>query len=352
MSDMDPKITEINDEADVQPLVEVRNVKKYFDLPLGLLKTLLRYEKEVVHAVDDVSLDIYKGETLGLVGESGSGKTTLLRCIARIYDPTSGSINFDGQDIVKLGKADLRKERRKFQVVFQDPYSSLNPRMTVEDVLMEILSVHKIRPEIMRKDRVKELINMVGLTDDALRRLPANFSGGQRQRIGIAKALAMEPELLLADEPVSALDVSIQAQVINLLLELKRKLNLTMLFVTHDLRVVRHVSDRIAVMYLGKIMEIGPSRELFSNPIHPYTKALLAAAPELDPENRSERPALLGDPPSPIHIPPGCRFHPRCPFAIDSCKVDEPEMQDIGHRHQAACPVIIAKMGIETKTTN
>lgn len=332
---------QMNAYKDQQPLVEIKNVKKYFELPLGLLRTILRHEKEVVHAVDDVTLDIYKGETLGLVGESGSGKTTLLRCIARIYDPSTGSILHEGKDILKLSKKDLRSERRKFQVVFQDPYSSLNPRMTVKQVLMEILSVHNLRPEAERMDRVNELLSLVGLTSDALHRLPANFSGGQRQRIGIAKALAMEPRLLLADEPVSALDVSIQAQVINLLLDLKKKLDLTMLFVTHDLRVVRHVSDRIAVMYLGKIMEVGPTKELFNNPMHPYTRALLAAAPELDPEDRTERPALLGDPPSPIRIPPGCRFHPRCPLAIDSCKVDQPELVDVGHRHMAACPVVL-----------
>lgn len=332
----------------VQPLVEVKNVKKYFDLPRGLLKTILRYEKETVHAVDDVSLVIYKGETLGLVGESGSGKTTLLRCIARIYDPSSGEILHEGKNILKLNANDLRAERRKFQVVFQDPYSSLNPRMTVKDVLMEILSVHNIRPEAERMDRARELVSLVGLTSDALNRLPANFSGGQRQRIGIAKALAMEPRLILADEPVSALDVSIQAQVINLLLDLKEKLDLTMLFVTHDLRVVRHVSDRIAVMYLGKIMEVGTTREVFSNPVHPYTRALLEAAPELDPENRTEKPALLGDPPSPIHIPPGCRFHPRCPLAEESCKVNHPEPVEIGYRHIVSCPVAVRKMGLST----
>ncbi|MCE5208725.1 MAG: ABC transporter ATP-binding protein [Chloroflexi bacterium] len=341
MEAMMEKTDKLDGHGDQQPLVEIKHVKKYFDLPRGLLKTILRYEKETVHAVDDVSLDIYKGETLGLVGESGSGKTTLLRCIARIYDPSSGIIMHEGKDILKLSKKELRTERRKFQVVFQDPYSSLNPRMTVKQVLMEILSVHNIRPEEERLDRVNELLTMVGLTSDALNRLPANFSGGQRQRIGVAKALAMEPRLLLADEPVSALDVSIQAQVINLLLDLKEKLDLTMLFVTHDLRVVRHVSDRIAVMYLGKIMEIGSTREIFNNPVHPYTQALLAAAPELDPENRTERPALLGDPPSPIHIPPGCRFHPRCPLAIESCKVDQPELIEAGYKHMAACPVVM-----------
>ncbi len=334
--DLDERVHQQNDG---KPILQVLNVKKYFDLPLGLLKTLLRYEKEIVHAVDDVSIDIYKGETLGLVGESGSGKTTLLRCIARIYDPTSGEILYGGRDILKLTKAELRKERRHIQVVFQDPYSSLNPRMTVKQILMEILTVHNIRSKEARLERAQELLTLVGLTPDALNRLPSQFSGGQRQRIGIARALAMEPTLLLADEPVSALDVSIQAQVINLLMNLQKQLNLTMLFVTHDLRVVRHVSDRIAVMYLGKIMEVGPTSELFERPVHPYTRALLAAAPELDPENRAERPALLGDPPSPIHIPAGCRFHPRCPYAVESCKKDDPELIGVADRHLAACPI-------------
>lgn len=321
----------------------VRNVKKQFVLPLGLLPTLLRRKHEVVTAVDDVSLEIKKGEILGVVGESGSGKTTLLRCIARIHGADAGEIIFDGRDILKLNKGDMRAERRKIQVIFQDPYSSLNPRMTVKQMLMEILTVHNICPPEERLPRAISLLETVGMNPDALNRLPSQFSGGQRQRIGIARALAMEPAMLLADEPVSALDVSIQAQVLNLLLNLQRKLNLTMLFVTHDLRVVRHVSHRIAVMYLGKIMEIGPTEQIFSNPVHPYTRALLAAAPELDPTQRETKPALLGEPPSPIHIPPGCRFHPRCPFAQDSCKVDKPELMEVTSGHLAACPVMMKK---------
>lgn len=326
-----------------ETFLTVRNVKKQFVLPLGLLPTLLRRKHEVVTAVDDVSLEIKKGEILGVVGESGSGKTTLLRCIARIHGADSGEIIFDGRDILKLNKSELRAERRKIQVIFQDPYSSLNPRMTVKQMLMEILTVHNICPPEERLPRAISLLETVGMNPDALNRLPSQFSGGQRQRIGIARALAMEPAMLLADEPVSALDVSIQAQVLNLLLNLQRKLNLTMLFVTHDLRVVRHVSHRIAVMYLGKIMEIGPTEQIFSNPVHPYTRALLAAAPELDPTRRETKPALLGEPPSPIHIPPGCRFHPRCPFALESCKVEKPELAEVSTGHLAACPVMMKK---------
>jgi oligopeptide/dipeptide ABC transporter ATP-binding protein len=321
----------------------VRNVKKQFVLPLGLLPMLLGHKHDVVTAVDGVSLEIKKGEILGVVGESGSGKTTLLHCIARIHSADSGEVIFDGRDILKLNKRELRAERRKIQVIFQDPYSSLNPRMTVKQMLMEIFSVHKICPPEERLARAISLLETVGMGPDALNRLPSQFSGGQRQRIGIARALAMEPAILLADEPVSALDVSIQAQVLNLLLKLQRNLNLTMLFVTHDLRVVRHISHRIAIMYLGKIMEVGPTEQIFSNPVHPYTHALLAAAPELDPTRRETKPALLGEPPNPIHIPPGCRFHPRCPFALDSCKVDEPELLEVSSGHLAACPVMMIK---------
>ncbi|MCJ7626527.1 MAG: ATP-binding cassette domain-containing protein [Anaerolineaceae bacterium] len=324
-----------------KPLLEICSVKKVFELPLGLIHTIMRKKPEIVTAVDHVSLEIQKGEILGVVGESGSGKTTLLRCIARIYDPESGEIFFEGKDILKLNPSELRNVRRKIQVVFQDPYSSLNPRMTVKQMLMEILSVHNIRPRSERMDHAVELLEIVGMTPDALNRLPSQFSGGQRQRIGIARSLAMEPSLLLADEPVSALDVSIQAQVINLLMNLQKMLGLTMMFVTHDLRVVQHVSHRIAVMYLGKIMENGSTHRLFEQPYHPYTQALLAAAPGLDPTIREEKPALLGEPPSPIHIPPGCVFHPRCPLAIESCRINIPELIEVEPGHFTACPVVI-----------
>jgi oligopeptide/dipeptide ABC transporter ATP-binding protein len=322
-----------------QPILEVRGLRKTFELPLGLIQTVLRHKPEIVTAVDDVAFAVTKGETLGIVGESGCGKTTLLRCIARLYQPEKGEILFEGRDILKLKLEEMRLERRKIQVVFQDPYSSLNPRMTVGQILGEILKVHKIVPPEQYRARMEELLDMVGMNADALKRLPSQFSGGQRQRIGIARALAMEPTVLLADEPVSALDVSIQAQVINLLMDLKQRLNLTMVFITHDLRVVRHVSDRIAVMYLGKIMEIGPSKRIFANPRHPYTRALLAAAPELDPSIRTETSALQGDPPSPIHIPAGCRFHPRCILSVESCKVGIPPLIEVEPGHFAACPI-------------
>jgi len=324
---------------EIKPIIEVRNLRKTFDLPLGLIQTILRHKKEIVTAVDYVDFTVAKGETLGIVGESGCGKTTLLRCLARLYTPDKGEILFEGRDILKLNHEEMRLERRKIQVVFQDPYSSLNPRMTVGQILGEILSVHKIVAKDEQRARMEDVLNLVGMNADALRRLPLQFSGGQRQRIGIARALAMEPTVLLADEPVSALDVSIQAQVINLLMDLKQRLNLTMIFITHDLRVVRHVSDRIAVMYLGKIMEIGPSRRIFANPRHPYARALLAAAPELDPTIRTEISALQGDPPSPIHIPTGCRFHPRCAVAVESCKQGIPPLIEVEPGHFSACPI-------------
>jgi oligopeptide/dipeptide ABC transporter ATP-binding protein len=330
-----------------QPILEIRDLRKTFELPLGLIQTLMRHKPEIVTAVDNVTFTVDKGETLGIVGESGCGKTTLLRCIARLYQPEKGEILFEGRDILKLKLEEMRIERRKIQVVFQDPYSSLNPRMTVKQILGEILNVHKIVPHEQNRARMEELLNMVGLNPDALSRLPSQFSGGQRQRIGIARALAMEPTVLLADEPVSALDVSIQAQVINLLMDLKERLNLTMIFITHDLRVVRHVSDRIAVMYLGKIMEIGPAKRIFTNPRHPYTRALLAAAPELDPTIRTEVSALQGDPPSPIHIPPGCRFHPRCALAVESCKVGIPPLIEAEPGHFAACPITASELQIQ-----
>jgi oligopeptide/dipeptide ABC transporter ATP-binding protein len=332
------------------PVIEVRDLKKTFELPLGFIQTILRHKPEVVTAVDHVDLTISKGEILGVVGESGCGKTTLLRCIARLYPPDSGEILFEGRNILKMSPEEMRLERRKIQVVFQDPYSSLNPRMSVGQILGEILAVHKIVPPEKKKERMIELLEMVGLHADALNRLPSQFSGGQRQRIGTARALAMEPTVLLADEPVSALDVSIQAQVINLLMELQSELGLTMMFITHDLRVVRHISDRIAVMYLGKILEIGPTKEIFSRPMHPYTRALLAAAPELDPTIRNEVSALQGDPPSPIHIPSGCRFHPRCSLAIESCKTGIPPLQEIAPGHFAACPITAALEASPSKT--
>jgi oligopeptide/dipeptide ABC transporter ATP-binding protein len=323
--------------GDRPAILEVKDIYKRFEIPLGIIQWAARKKPEVVTAVDYVSLEVKKGEILGIVGESGCGKTTLLRCIARLYEPESGEINFEGRNILEMSAGDMRTERRKIQMIFQDPYSSLNPRFRVGQMLKEVLAVHNICPAEKRDQRVVELLEMVGMHADVSTRFPSQFSGGQRQRIGIARALAMEPTLLLADEPVSALDVSVQAQVINLLMDLQRELSLTMVFVSHDLRVVRHVSDRVVVMYLGKVMEMGTSGRIFANPVHPYTRVLLAAAPQLDPNVRSDVAAIQGDPPSPIHIPPGCRFHPRCQSAIEKCRHEVPPLIEIEPGHMAAC---------------
>jgi oligopeptide/dipeptide ABC transporter ATP-binding protein len=325
-----------------RPVLEIKDLCKTFKLPLGLLPWMLGRKAEVVTAVDHVSLGVQKGEILGVVGESGCGKTTLLRCIARIYESDSGKVLFEENDLTEANPQQMRGLRRKIQVIFQDPYSSLNPRLKVKQVLDEVLRVHDIVPPEKREERVLELLRLVGMDCEALNRLPSQFSGGQRQRIGIARALAMEPSLLLADEPVSALDVSIQAQVINLLVELQENLGLTMIFVSHDLRVVRHISARVAVMYLGKIMEIGPTEAVFANPGHCYTKVLLAAAPELDPTLRTEVSAVQGDPPSPIHIPPGCRFHPRCSEATEVCRSEIPSLEEVELGHFVACHLSVA----------
>jgi len=318
------------------PLLRINNLKKYFPIRGGL------FSREVarVHAVDDVSFTLMKGETLGLVGESGCGKSTTGRCILRLIEPTAGEVWFEDKNVTTLDKRSLRHLRRDMQIIFQDPYASLNPRMTVGSIIGEALVIHKLaKSKREREERVVHLLETVGLSADHLRRYPHEFSGGQRQRIGIARALAVSPKLIVADEPVSALDVSIQAQVINLLEDLQKQFNLTYLFIAHDLSVVEHISTRVAVMYLGKIVEIAPGKELYTNPKHPYTEALLSAVPIPDPAVKRKRILLEGDVPSPIKPPSGCRFHTRCPIRVPSCSENEQVLKEVSPNHWVACQV-------------
>ena len=317
-----------------EPLLRVENLIKHF--PLG--GRLFSHEPEVVHAVDRVSFDIAQGETLGLVGESGCGKSTTGRTILRLIEPTSGDVWFDGRNVPRLDAEELRAIRREMQIIFQDPYASLNPRMTVGAIVGEALLIHKLTNSARElEDRVLELLETVGLQPDHLRRYPHEFSGGQRQRIGIARALAVSPRLIVCDEPVSALDVSIQAQVINLLEDLQQKFDLTYLFIAHDLSVVQHISTRVAVMYLGRIVEIAGASELYTSPRHPYTEALLSAVPIPDPEVKRQRIVLKGDVPSPVRPPSGCHFHTRCPRAFERCSHEAPLLKDVAAGHRAAC---------------
>ena len=320
----------------LEPILRVENLVKHFEVGGGLFGG----RPAVVKAVDGVSFEIGRGETLGLVGESGCGKTTTGRCILRLEPPTGGRVIFEGRDLSTLSDAELRGMRRRMQVIFQDPYSSLNPRMTVGQIIAEPLAVHRIVPDrAARAARVQDLLRHAGLLPAMARRYPHELSGGQRQRVGIARALAMEPSLIICDEPVSALDVSIQAQIINLLEELQAEFGLTYLFVAHDLSVVRHISDRVAVMYLGKIVEITDRKSLYEDPLHPYTKALLSAVPIPDPvvEARREQVVLGGEVPSPLNPPSGCVFHPRCPIAVAECRTTVPELRQIRPGHRAAC---------------
>jgi oligopeptide transport system ATP-binding protein len=322
-------------ESGETPLLEVRHVKKYFPIRKGVL------QREVgrVHAVDDVSFAVRQGETLGLVGESGCGKSTLGRTLVRLLEPTDGEIIFQGKPIQSLGTRSLRPLRREMQMVFQDPYASLNPRKRVGTIVSDPMRIHNLGSRDEQKRRVGEILETVGLSPEHYNRFPHEFSGGQRQRIGIARSLALRPKLIIADEPVSALDVSIQSQMLNLLEDLQNEFQLTYIFIAHDLGVVRHVSDRIAVMYLGKIVELSPAEELYTRPIMPYTEALLSAVPIPDPDlaEKRERIVLEGDVPSPINPPSGCRFHPRCRYATDICRQTEPPLVDYGKGHLAAC---------------
>lgn len=319
-------------------ILEVKSLKKYFPIRAGFLRQVVGQ----VRAVDDVSFHIRRGETLSLVGESGCGKTTTARCLLRAIQPTAGEILFQAEngalvDVSRLPRRALRPLRRQMQMIFQDPYSSLNPRMTLFDIIGEPLQIHGVGNSRERRDRVEQLLRMVHLPSEFMRRYPHAFSGGQRQRIGIARALALNPPLIVADEPVSALDVSVQAQIVNLLLELQEELQLSILFVAHDLSVVKHMSHRVAVMYVGKIVEVADTHQLFHNPQHPYTEALLSAVPKPDPRLRSQRIILEGEVADPAHPPSGCYFHPRCRYAVERCKVETPLLREITPGHEVSC---------------
>lgn len=329
----------------MKKLVEVQNLTKYFPVLGGVFSRPIGWVK----AVDDVSFHIYEGETFALVGESGSGKTTCGKTVIRLIEPTKGKIIFEGKEITKLSQSEMRPLRRSMQIIFQDPYGSLNPRLPVGEIIREPLLVHNIGTKKEQEDRVVDVMKLVGLSPEYLHRYPHEFSGGQRQRIGIARAIVLNPKFIVADEPVSALDASIQAQVLNLLLDLQKKLALTYLLVAHNLAVVRHVSDRIAVTYLGKVIEVAETAELFSVPLHPYTQALLSAIPVPDPDVKRERILLQGDIPSPINPPSGCRFRTRCRFAKDICKEKEPPLADVDGEHYVACHFV--KKGKKTEYT-
>ncbi|MDP9729075.1 ABC transporter ATP-binding protein [Alicyclobacillus tolerans] len=317
-------------------LLEVKNLKKHFPIRKGFIRRTAGY----VRAVDGIDLTVYAGETLGVVGESGCGKSTMGRSLLRLVEPTSGQIHFQGKDIMKLSKSQMRDMRREMQIVFQDPYASLNPRYTIGQTLSEPMEIHHLHNSTARKQRVQSMLERVGLDPSYSSRFPHEFSGGQRQRIGIARALVLNPKLMILDEPVAALDVSVQSQVINLLEDLQQDFNLTYIFVAHDLSVVKHISNRILVMYLGRMMELASSNDLFADPLHPYTRALLSAVPIPNPRVKRERIILQGDLPSPANPPKGCVFHTRCPLAQDVCREKVPEWREAKHNHMVACHLV------------
>ena len=314
-------------------LIEVEHLTKFFPVRRGVLQRVHAW----VQAVDDVSFHIFQGETLGLVGESGCGKTTVGRTMLRLLEPTSGRVTFDGVEVFRLKGGEMKSMRRNMQIIFQDPYSSLDPRMPVGESVAEGLRIHRIGTPVERRRLVQDMLRKVGLEEYHARRYPHEFSGGQRQRIGIARALALQPQFIVADEPVSALDVSIQSQVLNILKDLQAEFHLTYLFIAHNMSVVEHISDRVAVMYLGKVVELASRQALFSDPLHPYTQALMSAIPIPDPHVRRQRILLPGDVPSPLNPPHGCRFHPRCPVAMEHCAVEEPRFQEVSPGHSVAC---------------
>ena len=320
--------------AGAEPVLSVRGLVKHFPVQRGVVVSRITGQ---VRAVDDVSFDIARGETLALVGESGCGKSTTGRLLLRLIDPTAGSVRFQGQEIASASDEQMRSMRRHLQIIFQDPYASLNPRMTIGDILTEPMTVHNIGSPAERGERVQELLQLVGLLPEHARRYPHQFSGGQRQRVGIARALAVQPDLIVCDEPVSALDVSIQAQVVNLLQDLQKRFGLSYLFIAHDLAVVKHISDRVAVMYLGKLVEIADKQSLYARPLHPYTQALLSAIPRPEPGLQRQRILLAGDVPSAMHPPSGCRFHTRCPQVQERCRHDEPVLREAAVGHRVAC---------------
>ncbi len=323
----------MSDPVSTQPILEIKNLKMHFPVKEGILLRANKFNK----AVDDVSISIMPGETVGLVGESGCGKSTLGRCIARLYKPTAGEIKFEGEDIANLSGKSLMPFRQNIQMIFQDPMESLNSRHTVGDIIEEPFIVQKIGDRQYRQKRVRELLEVVGLPARSTTRFPFEFSGGQRQRICIARSIALNPRLVICDEPVSALDVSIQSQILNLLNDLQKEFNLSYLFIAHDLAVVKHISDRIAIMYLGKIVESGEGQEIYHNASHPYTQSLMSAIPVPDPHRRIKRQVLTGDVPSPINPPAGCTFHPRCPKMTDQCRFEAPQLKEVADGHKASC---------------
>ncbi len=323
----------MNSETNDRALLEVEGLKKWFPMTAGFLSR----SRGQLKAVDGLSFEIRKGETFGLVGESGCGKSTLARVILRLLDPTAGTVRFDGQAVTGLGRAGVRKLRRHMQIIFQDPYSSLNPRMTIGEIIEEPMVIYRVADKAGRAAKVRDLLQLIGLDKSYVRRYPHELSGGQRQRVSIARALALNPRFIVCDEPVSALDVSIRSQILNLLAESQDRFGLTYLFVSHDLSVVRHISDRVGVMYLGKLIEVAGKDELYEHPLHPYTLALLSAIPVPDPEAEVKRIILEGDVPSPIDPPAGCRFRTRCRQAMGRCAVEEPELREVGSGHRVAC---------------